>query len=98
MLETQVAYLEQFPDVGMVHSDFQTIDPQGNVVEESVAQCRDRKRPSGHVFHELFMDSFIVAISVLVRKECFDTTWSLGRTHALGRLSHVDADRPALQD
>jgi len=72
MLETQVAYLEQFPDVGMVHSDFQTIDPQGNVVEESVAQCRDRKRPSGHVFHELFMDSFIVAISVLVRKECFD--------------------------
>src|SRR5688500_15379333 len=26
-LETQVTYLEQHPDVGMVHSDFRTIDP-----------------------------------------------------------------------
>ena len=60
------------PDVGMVHSDFQTIDPAGNIVEESVARRRNRQRPSGHVFRELFMDSFIVAISVLVRKECFD--------------------------
>jgi glycosyltransferase involved in cell wall biosynthesis len=72
MLKTQVTYLEQHPDVGMVHSDFQTIDPAGNVIEESVARCRDRRRPSGSVFQELFMDSFIVATSVLIRKECFD--------------------------
>jgi glycosyltransferase involved in cell wall biosynthesis len=72
MLETQVNHLEKFPDVGMVHSDFQTIDPAGNIVEASVARCRNRQRPSGNVFRELFMDSFIVAISVLVRKECFD--------------------------
>jgi glycosyltransferase involved in cell wall biosynthesis len=72
MLETQVSHLQKFPDVGMVHSDFQTIDPEGKIVEESVARCRNRRRPSGHVFRELFMDSFIVAISVLVRKECFD--------------------------
>lgn len=72
MLETQVSYLEQFPEVGMVHADFQTIDSEGNVIEESVALCRGRQRPSGHVFQELFMDSFIVATSVLIRKECFD--------------------------
>lgn len=72
MLATQVAHLEQHPDVGMVHSDFQTIDPLGNVIEESVALCRNRQRPSGRVFRELFLDSFIAATSVLIRKECID--------------------------
>ena len=72
MLQTQVQYLEQHPDAGMVHSDFQTIDAEGTVVEASVARCRDRKRPSGKVFRELFLDSFIVANTVLIRKECFD--------------------------
>jgi glycosyltransferase involved in cell wall biosynthesis len=71
-LEAQVSYLEQHPDVGMVHSDFRTIDPDGNVLEESVARCRQRKRPSGSVFRELFLDSFIVGNSVLIRKECFE--------------------------
>lgn len=72
MLETQVENLESDPKFGMVHSDFQTIDAGGTVIEESVAHCRDRKRPSGDVFRELFMDSFIAASSVLIRKECFD--------------------------
>jgi glycosyltransferase involved in cell wall biosynthesis len=71
-LETQVSYLEGHPDVGMVHSDFQTINSRGDVIEESVARCRNRKRPSGHVFRELLMDSFIAANSAVIRKECFD--------------------------
>lgn len=71
-LQTQVAYLNDHPDVGMAHSDFQTIDAQGNIIEASVAACRKRKRWSGHVFAHLFMDSFIVGNSVLIRKECFD--------------------------
>lgn len=71
-LETQVVYLEQHPEVAMVHSDFQTIDADGNVLEQSVAACRNRRRPSGHVFLELFMDSFIVGNSVLIRRECFE--------------------------
>jgi glycosyltransferase involved in cell wall biosynthesis len=70
-LETQVNYLAKHPDVAMVHSDFQTIDVNGNVIEESVAVCRNRTRPSGHVFRELFLDSFIVGNSVLIRRECF---------------------------
>ncbi len=72
LLETQVGHLDAHPDVGMVHSDFQTIDDTGNIIEESVARCRDRRRPSGEVFQALFMDSFIAASSSLIRKECFD--------------------------
>jgi len=70
-LETQAAYLEAHPDVGMVHSDFQTTDVNGNVIEASVAACRGGHRPSGNVFPQLFMDSFIVGNSVLIRRECF---------------------------
>jgi hypothetical protein len=55
----------------MVHSDFQTIDVEGNIIEESVAARRGRRRPSGRVFPQLFMDSFIVGNSVLIRRECF---------------------------
>jgi glycosyltransferase involved in cell wall biosynthesis len=71
-LATQTAYLEAHPDVGLVHSDFQTIDLAGTVIERSVAASRGRRRPSGHVFPQLFMDSFIVGNSVLIRRECFD--------------------------
>jgi glycosyltransferase involved in cell wall biosynthesis len=71
-LQTQVSYLDTHPDVGMVHSDFQTIDGDGRVLEASVADSRRRVRPSGHVFPQLFMDSFVVGNSVLVRKACFD--------------------------
>jgi hypothetical protein len=72
MLEMQVNSLLRLPAAGMVHSDFQTIDPDGKVIEESVAKCRNRRRPSGKVFRELFLDSFIAASSVLIRKECID--------------------------
>jgi glycosyltransferase involved in cell wall biosynthesis len=71
-LETQVAYLQKYPDVAMVHSDFQTIDSDGNVIEQSVAASRRRVRPSGYVFPQLFLDSFIVGNSVMIRRECFD--------------------------
>ena len=70
-LTTQAAYLEQRPEVGMVHSDFQTIDVNGGIIESSVAACRNRVRPSGQVFRQLFLDSFIVGNSVLIRRECF---------------------------
>ena len=72
-LETQSRYLDAHPEVGMVHSDFQTIDGEGRVLEHSVAEARRRGlRPSGHVFPQLFMDSFVVGNSVLIRRECFE--------------------------
>jgi len=71
-LETQLAHLNAHPDVGMVHSDFQTVDADGKILEHSVAQARNRTRPSGFVFRDLFMQSMICGNSVLVRKECFE--------------------------
>jgi cellulose synthase/poly-beta-1,6-N-acetylglucosamine synthase-like glycosyltransferase len=71
-LETQTSYLAAHPDVGMVHSDFQTIDIDGRIIEASVARSRGRRRPSGEVFRELFLDSFIVGNSALIRRECFE--------------------------
>ena len=70
-LQTQVSYLLEHPDVKMVHCDFQTIDPQGNIIEASVAQCRGRTRPSGRIFPQLFMHSLVCGNAVLVYKECF---------------------------
>jgi glycosyltransferase involved in cell wall biosynthesis len=70
-LQTQTSYLDEHPDVGMVHCDFQTIDSEGEVIQASIAAWRGRKRPSGLVFPQLFMDSFIVGNSVLIRRECF---------------------------
>jgi glycosyltransferase involved in cell wall biosynthesis len=83
-LATQIAHLEGHPDVGMVHSDFQTIDSEGNVLEASVAACRNRTRVSGHIFPALFMDSFIVGNSVLIRKECFDRLGGFDETLRIG--------------
>jgi glycosyltransferase involved in cell wall biosynthesis len=83
-LQTQMAHLDQHPDVGMVHSDFQTIDGAGNILEASVATDRDRKRVSGRVFPDLFMDSFIVGNSVLIRKECFDRLGTFDETLRIG--------------
>jgi hypothetical protein len=62
-------------------------------MEESVAVCRERKRPSGAVFRDLFMDSFIVGNSVLIRRECFtrlgvfDETLRWGDYHMWMRIA-----------
>jgi glycosyltransferase involved in cell wall biosynthesis len=71
-LKTQLTYLTEHPDVGMVHSDIQTIDGSGNVLEHSALACRKRAQPSGFVFRDLFMHSMICGNSVMIRKECFD--------------------------
>ena len=71
-LETQLRHLTEHPDVGMVHSDIQTIDADGKVIEHSVTRERKRIRPSGFVFRHLFNQSMICGNSVMVRKECFE--------------------------
>jgi len=83
-LETQMEHLAKHPDVGMVHSDFQTTDAAGNILEASVATCRKRTRVSGQVFRALFLDSFIVGNSVLIRKECFDRLGTFDETLRIG--------------
>jgi glycosyltransferase involved in cell wall biosynthesis len=72
MLSTQVGYMEAHPGAGMVHADFQTIDPKGNIIEPSVAVCRQRKRPDGEALRELFQESHVVANTAVVRKSVMD--------------------------
>jgi glycosyltransferase involved in cell wall biosynthesis len=73
-LEVQAAYLQAHPEVAMVHSDFQTTDVDSNILEDSVARCRKRNRPSGYVFPQLFHDCFICGNTVLIHKECLERT------------------------
>lgn len=92
-LETQLRYLEQHPDVGMVHSDFQTTDVDGNILEESMSRCRNIIEPSGHIFPLLFMRNRICANTVMIRKEClqkcggFDERLRWGDYHLWMRIS-----------
>jgi glycosyltransferase involved in cell wall biosynthesis len=72
-LETQLAHLKEHPEAGMVHCDVQTMDAAGNVIEPSVAECRNRGiEPSGYIFPHLFLRSLICGNSVLIRRECFE--------------------------
>jgi glycosyltransferase involved in cell wall biosynthesis len=70
-LEIQVDYLQSNDHVGLVHSDYQTFNDQG-IIEDSAAKCRKMNIPTGDIFKELFMRSFICANTVVARKECFD--------------------------
>src|SRR5262249_11717603 len=91
-LTLQVDYLEKNPDVGLVHSDYQTFNDRG-VIEESAVTCRNLSMPSGHVFKELFLRSFICANTVVIRKECcdrlggFDETLYTGDIHMWLRIA-----------
>jgi glycosyltransferase involved in cell wall biosynthesis len=84
MLHTQVDYLMDHQDVAMVHSDFQTIDDEDRIIEDSVAYCQNLRIPSGYIFKELFMDSLICGITVVVRKECFERVGYLDETLYFG--------------
>ena len=84
-LQVQVEYLHSHPDAGMVHSDFMTIDENSEVLEESVAKCRNRGvRPSGNIYPQLFMDSMICGDAVLIRRECFEKLGSFDEALRFG--------------
>ncbi len=95
-VETQIRYLEEHSDVGMVHSDFQTIDAEGNILEESMCRCRNIMEPSGHIFRDLFIRNRICANTVMIRREVSHALWRFRRAVALGRLPFVDAHFPSL--
>jgi glycosyltransferase involved in cell wall biosynthesis len=92
-VETQIRYLEEHPDVGMVHSDFRTIDAEGKILEESMCRCRNIMEPSGHIFRDLFMRNRICANTVMIRRECltrcggFDERLRWGDYHLWMRIS-----------
>lgn len=70
-LEIQVAYLNEHPEVGLVHCDFllQVENPNGPVLKKWPYA---NNWPSGYVLPFMFVQSMIGTSSVVTRRECFD--------------------------
>lgn len=70
-LQTDIEYFEKYRDAGMVYSKHMNIDEKGRVL----GGTPKRRLPSGNIFIQLFSEqNFIIASSVIVRKEVFETT------------------------
>jgi glycosyltransferase involved in cell wall biosynthesis len=70
-LELQVRYLSQHKDVDLVHSNYCSIDPRGQIIE-----VRNSKVPNSStknkMIENLFLANFIGFETVLVKRNCFD--------------------------
>lgn len=71
-LEQQIALLERFPRVGLVHTDGYFIDGAGNRLEGSPLGFEFPRTESGDVFLDLAYQNKIIASAALVRRECFE--------------------------
>ncbi|MBD2721786.1 glycosyltransferase [Hymenobacter armeniacus] len=72
-LTAQVALLEAAPGrVGVVYSDVSKIDPAGKVIVPSVYDTGQIRPFSGDIWLEMLKTNFLGAMTVLIRRECFD--------------------------
>ncbi|MBF9222161.1 glycosyltransferase [Hymenobacter ruricola] len=72
-LTAQVALLEAASaKVGLVYSDVSKIDPAGKVIVPSVYETGQITPFSGNVWLEMLKTNFLGAMTVLIRRECFD--------------------------
>ena len=69
-LELQISMLEKRPDVGLVHSDATLFDESGKL--ENLHKGLDRKYLHGDIFPHLFTRNFIMTLTVIAKKECFE--------------------------
>ncbi|MBE7446933.1 MAG: glycosyltransferase [Planctomycetia bacterium] len=70
-LQTDIEYFGKYPDAGMVYSLHTNIDAEGCVLDGALK----KRLPAGNIFNQLFSEqNFIIASSVIVRKEVFETT------------------------
>ncbi|MFN3531871.1 MAG: glycosyltransferase family 2 protein [Candidatus Brocadia sp.] len=68
-LQTDVNYFDQHPEVSMLYSRHINIDEKGYALGGE----RKKRLPSGNIFIRLFSEqNFIIASSVVVRKEVFE--------------------------
>lgn len=70
-LQTDIEYLETYPEISMVYSKHINIGENGRPIDGDT-----RKRlPSGNIFIQLFSEqNFIITSSVVVKKDVFETT------------------------
>lgn len=70
-LQTDIEYFGKYQDAGMVYSLHTNIDAEGCVLDGALK----KRLPAGNIFNQLFSEqNFIIASSVIVRKEVFETT------------------------
>ncbi len=70
-LQTDIAYLNKHPDVGMVYSKHLNVDVNGRALNGGTK----KRLPSGNIFTQLFSEqNFIIPSSVVVRREVFNMT------------------------
>ena len=68
-IEENVRYLQQHPDVGVVHSEIDYI--YGNTIQSRHWETIGRSIPCGEVFQALLLDNFIMTCSVTCRTDLF---------------------------
>ncbi len=69
-LALQVAYMEQHPEVALVHSDMAFIDGIGSTLD--APDWAWVQETYGHCMRELFMGNSIATLTALVRRTCLD--------------------------
>ncbi len=70
-LQTEIEYFDKQRNAGMVYSKHVNIDENGRVIDADVK----KRLPSGNIFIQLFSEqNFVIASSVVVRKNVFETT------------------------
>ncbi len=67
-LEKQLNLFAQSEKIGVVYSDVEYIDENGNIIQQEPY----KQYHSGKVTNQLFIDNFVNFSSAVVRKECFD--------------------------
>lgn len=69
-LKIQTAILDDNPEVGFVYSDEYIMHGED---KDNMYRAREgRQLPSGNIFKEFFLDSFIAVMTVMVRRSCLD--------------------------
>ncbi len=69
-LKIQSVILDENPDIGMVYSDEYII--YGDDKDKKYTARDGRQLPSGNIFKDLFLESFIAVMTAMVRRTCFD--------------------------
>ena len=68
-LEKQIVILESDKRVGLIHSDIDVINENGQVIHRGFNRKTGRKVPQGYCLSQLFQECHIQTLTVLIRRE-----------------------------
>ena len=82
----QMPLFERAPDVGLVYARIAKVNEQG----ASLPSSPTGPLYAGRIFHQLFMNNFIPACTVMVRRRCMDDVGLFDETPALISVEDYD--------